>query len=177
MDVFPTLAKAAGIATKNRKPLDGTSVWPIAPSSSFEARNGDVFFVAEQPTATPYYYAVIRDQWKLVQVIHEDLYTKRVENFLYDIATDPTETNNLANEKPQLVATLANGIETWAALHPVAGQHVEIAPHPGWLSPKDWADVVIPADKVLPTGIDGFSKGTAERLQKAYDGRGRVIYD
>lgn len=177
MDVFPTLASAAGVTPKNRKPLDGNNVWPIAPSASFEARNGDVFFVAEQPTATPYFYALIRDQWKLVQVIHEDLYTKRVENFLYDIAADPAETNDLAGEKPELVATLARSIATWAALHPVGGQHVEIAPNPGWLPPKDWADVVIPADKILPNSIDGFSKGTAERLQRAYDGRGRVIYD
>jgi len=176
-DVFPTLASAAGIETKNLKPLDGKAVWPIAAGSKFEARKGDVYFVAEQPTATPYFYAVIRDQWKLVQVIREDLYTKRVENLLYDIEADPTESNNLAGERPELVATLASSIATWAALHPVAGQHVEIAPNPGWLPPRDWADVVIPADKVLPTSIDGFSKGTAERLRKAYDGRGRVIYD
>lgn len=177
MDVFPTLARAVGIETKNSKPLDGKNVWPLAPSSRFEARNGDVFFVAEQPTATPYFYAVIRDHWKLVQVIHEDLYTKRVDNLLYDIAADPAETNDLAGEKPELVATLASSIASWAALHPVAGQHIEIAPNPGWLPPKDWADVVIPAEKVLPNSIDGFSKGTAERLQKAYDGRGKVIYD
>ncbi len=177
MDVFPTLASAAGIKTKNSKALDGTSAWPMAPSSSFKARNGDVFFVAEQPTASPYFYAVIRDHWKLVQVIHEDLYAKRVENLLYDIAADPTETKDLASERPELVSTLASSIASWAALHPVGGQHVEIAPNPGWLPPKDWADVVIPTEKVLPRSIDGFSKGTAERLQRAYDGRGRVIYD
>ena len=177
MDVFPTLANASGITTKNKKPLDGHNVWPMAPNSGFEARNGDVFFVAEQPTATPYFYAVIRDQWKLVQVIHEDLYTKRVENLLYDIETDPTESIDLAGEKPELVSTLARSIAAWAALHPVAGQHVQIAPNPGWLPPKDWADAVIPAEKVLPTSTDGFSKGTAERLDKAYEGRGKVIYD
>jgi hypothetical protein len=152
-------------------------VWPIPPSSKFEARRSDVFFVAEQPTATPYFYSVIRGNWKLIQVIHEDLYTKRVENLLFDIASDPSESKDLADERPELVATLASSVATWAALHPVAGQHVEIAPNPGWLPPRDWADVVIPADKVLPKSIDGFTKGTAERLQKAYDGRGRVIYD
>ncbi|MFP8871521.1 MAG: sulfatase-like hydrolase/transferase [Myxococcota bacterium] len=177
MDVFPTLATAAGIPTKNSKPLDGQSAWPLAPGSSFEARDGDVFFVAEQPTASPYFYAVIRDQWKLVQVLHEDLYSKRVENLLYDIAADPEETNNLASKEPQRVAELASRIAAWAALHPVAGQHVEIAPNPGWLPPKDWADVVIPAEKILPNSVDGFTKGTADRLQKAYEGRGRVIYD
>lgn len=177
MDVFPTIAAAAGVEMKNSKPLDGESAWPLAAGSTFEARNGDVFFVAEQPTASPYFYAVIRDRWKLVQVLHEDLYTKRVENLLYDIAADPEENNNLASKKPKLVAELGSSIATWAALHPVAGQHVEIAPNPGWLPPKDWADVVIPADKVQPTSVDGFTKGTAERLQKAYEGRGSVIYD
>jgi arylsulfatase A-like enzyme len=177
VDVFPTLASAAGVAMKNRKPLDGASAWPLTPTREFAARSGDIFFVAEQPTATPYFYSVIRDRWKLIQVIHEDLYTKRVQNLLYDIANDPNETNDLANEMPELVATLATSIATWAASHPVGGQHVEIAPNPGWLPPRDWADVVIPASKVLPGSISGFSKGTAERLDKAYEGRGRVIYD
>jgi arylsulfatase B len=177
MDVFPTLAKAAGIETGNQKPLDGSSVWPLRPGSAFGARNGDLFFVAEQPTASPYFYAVIREQWKLVQVIREDLYNKRVDNLLFNIATDPNEKHDLATEKPELVAELASSIASWAGLHPVAGQHVEIAPNPGWLPPRDWADVVIPTDKVLSNSVDGFEKGTAERLQKAYEGRGRVIYD
>ena len=176
-DVFPTLSTAAGVAAKNSKPLDGVDAWPLTPTPDFTPRGRDVFFVAEQPTATPYFYAVIRDNWKLVQVLHEDLYTKRVENQLYDIAKDPNETANLAAEKPELVARLAQSIAEWAALHPVAGQHVEIAPNPGWLPPKDWAEVVIPADKVQATSSDGFTAGTAERLQQAYDGRGRVVYD
>jgi arylsulfatase A-like enzyme len=177
MDTFPTLAAAAGIELKNRKPLDGESVWPLEPQSTFQARSRDVFFVAEQPTATPYFYAVIRDHWKLVQVIHEDLFTKRVDNLLFDIAADPNETKDLAAEKPELVESLAASIASWAALHPVAGQHIEIAPNPGWLPPKDWADVVIPADKVQASSVDGFTAGTAERLQQAYEGRGRVIYE
>ena len=177
LDVFPTLASAAGIEMGNRKPLDGKDAWPIAPGSGFEARNGDVFFVAEQPTETPYFYSLIRDQWKLIQVIREDLYTKSVENLLFDIAADPGETHDLADEKPELVSAMAESIATWAALHPVGGQRVEIAPNPGWLPPKDWADAVIPTEKILSEPIDGYTKGTAERLQKAYDGRARVIYD
>lgn len=177
MDVFPTLASAAGVEMKNAKPLDGRNVWPIAEGLEFKARNGDVFFVAEQSTATPYFYSVIREHWKLIQVIHEDLYTKRVETSLFDIKSDPGETTDLVSRHPELVATLGRAVADWAALHPVAGQHVEIRPNPGWLSPRDWADVVIPAEKMLSESIDGFPKGTARRLQKAYDGRGRVVYD
>jgi arylsulfatase A-like enzyme len=177
MDVFPTLAAAAGVESANRKPLDGRSVWPLVPSAEFAGRDGDVFFVAEQPTATPYFYAVIRDRWKLVQILHEDLYTKRVEHRLFDIAADPGETRDLASEHPERVEALASHIASWAALHPVAGQHVEIAPHPGWRPPRDWAEAVIPAEQLMPDGNDGFAAGTAERLQSAYQGRGRVIAD
>ncbi len=177
MDIFPTLSSAAGVTPQNKKELDGKSAWPLSTSTRFKARNGDIFFVAEQPTASPYFYAVIRDQWKLIQVIHEDLYTKRVENLLYNIALDPTESNNLAKQKPDLVQTLAKSVASWAALHPVAGQHVEIAPNPGWLPPKDWAEVVISADKVQSESVSGFEKGTAKRLDRAYEGRGKVIYD
>lgn len=177
MDVFPTLANASGVTMKNTKPLDGLNVWPLTEQTEFKARNGDTFFVAEQPTASPYFYAVIHKNWKLVQLITEDLYSKQVENLLFNIATDPSEKANLADKYPERVVDLSSRIANWAAQHPVGGQHVEIAPHPGWLPPKDWADVVIPADKTLANSEDGFEPGTAKRLDAAYRGRGKVVYE
>ena len=112
-----------------------------------------------------------------MQVIHEDLYSKSVENLLFNIADDPNEEKNLAAKKPKLVKALASSIAGWAASHPVAGRHVEIAPNPGWLPPKDWAEVVIPTDKVQASSYDGFEEGTAKRLNQAYEGRGAVIYE
>ena len=136
-----------------------------------------MFFVAEQSSATPYYYAMIEGKWKLVQVLREDLYSKTVDNLLFDIDGDPFEEVDLADEQPERVADMAESIGEWAARHPVSGQHVEIAPHPGWLPPRDWADVVIPADRMLPEADDGFGEDSAARLQQIYDGRASVIYE
>ena len=177
MDLFPTLSAAAGVKMRNDKPLDGENRWPLKAGDSYQARNGDTFFVAEQSSASPYYYAVIRDEWKLVQVMREDLYTKTVENLLFNIVEDPGEQNNLAAEQPERVELLGNAIARWAAQHPVAGQHVEIAPNPGWLPPKDWAEAVIPTDKLLDAQDNGFEADVAERLDQVYKGRGRVVYE
>ena len=67
----------------------------------------------------------------------------------------------------------------WRGLHPVAGQHVEIAPHPGWRSPKDWSEALLPADKtILETGpIYQRQDVVLENLQKGYGDRGRVEVD
>ena len=162
---------------RNSKPLDGENRWPLKAGKTYQARDGDTFFVAEQSSASPYYYAVIRNEWKLVQVLREDLYTKTVENLLFNIVEDPSETTNLAAEQPERVELLANAIARWAAQHPVGGQHVEIAPNPGWLPPKDWADAVIPAEKLLESQDNGFEPDVAGRLDQVYKGRGRVVYE
>ncbi len=80
---------------------------------------------------------------------------------------------------PERVADLAVRIRAWRALHPVAGQRVEIAPHPGWRSPRDWASALLPADEtILETGqIYQRQERVLENLQKGYGDRGRVAVD
>ena len=177
MDVFPTLAMASGIELNNEKPLDGRNAWPIEAGAEFTARGDDVFFVAEQSTAYPYFYGMIRDRWKLVEVIREDLFSKKVERLLFDIVEDPNEVNNLAASMPEKVAEMHEAVASWAALHPVGGQHVEIAPNPGWRPPLDWAEAVIPASELQEESRDGFRPGTLEVLEGAYRGRAKVIYE
>ena len=78
---------------------------------------------------------------------------------------------------PEKVAAMHEAVAQWAALHPVAGQHVEIAPNPGWRPPLDWADAVIPASELQKESRDGFRPGTLEVLEAAYRGRGKVVYE
>ena len=176
MDIVPTLANAINMDLSTSRPIDGINAWPLTQEPTFTNRDKALFFVAEQPTASPFYYAVIRDEWKLIQVIEEDLYTKTVKNLLFNIHHDPNEKKNLAKKHPKKVAELSNSIADWAASHPVAGQRVEIAPNPGWLPPNDWAEVVIPNEKVQANSSAGFPPGTAKRLEQAYSGRASVIY-
>jgi len=54
---------------------------------------------------------------------------------------------------------------------------VKIQPHPGWRAPLDYADVVIPADKVNPELWTGFGPLATRVLQNNYGEKGRIKYE
>ena len=179
MDLYPSLARAAGVALGNQRPLDGRDQWAALSEGRSEPREGDLFFTAESPTRDPYQVAVISGRWKLIQQIDRQQTSMTVKNMLFDIEADPSEKIDVSVANPERVADLAGRIRAWRALHPVAGQHVEIAPNPGWRSPKDWAAALLPADEtILETGsIYQRQEIVLENLQKGYGDRGRVDVD
>ncbi|MDP6980229.1 MAG: sulfatase-like hydrolase/transferase [Myxococcota bacterium] len=179
MDFYPTLARAAGVTLSNERPLDGRNQWQALSQGKAEPREDDLFFVSESPVRSPYQVAVLSGRWKLIQQISEGQASTTVTNMLFDVVADPSETNDLSAEHPERVAELAERIRVRRALHPVAGQRVEIAPHPGWRSPKDWAAALLPADEtILDTGVIYQSQERViENLQKGYGDRGRVYID
>ncbi|MBW2271301.1 MAG: sulfatase-like hydrolase/transferase [Deltaproteobacteria bacterium] len=179
MDLYPSLARAAGVALGNQRPLDGRDQWDALSEGTSEPREGDLFFTAESPTRDPYQVAVISGRWKLIQQIDRQQTSMTVKNMLFDIEADPSEKSDVSAANPERVADLAERIRAWRALHPVAGQHVEIAPNPGWRSPKDWAAALLPADEtILETGpIYERQEAVLENLQKGYGDRGRVDVD
>jgi arylsulfatase A-like enzyme len=179
MDLYPTLARAAGVPLANERPLDGRDQWTILSAGTSEPREDDLFFTAESPTRDPYQVAVISGHWKLIQQIDRRQTSMTVKNMLFDIQADPAEKNDVSAANPERVTDLAERIRVWRALHPVAGQHVEIAPHPGWRSPKDWAAALLATDDtILETGpVYQNQDVVLERLQKGYGDRGRVELD
>jgi len=179
MDLYPSLARAAGVALGNQRPLDGRDQWDALSEGTSEPREGDLFFAAESPTRDTYQVAVISGRWKLIQQIDRQQTSMTVKNMLFDIEADPSEKSDVSAANPERVADLAERIRAWRALHPVAGQHVEIAPNPGWRSPKDWAAALLPADEtILETGpIYERQEAVLENLQKGYGDRGRVDVD
>ncbi|MBW2242934.1 MAG: arylsulfatase [Deltaproteobacteria bacterium] len=179
MDLYPSLARAAGVPLGNERPLDGRDQWDALSEGRSEPRGGDLFFTAESPTRDPYQVAVISGRWKLIQQIDRQQTSMTVENMLFDIEADPFEKSDVSAANPERVADLAERIRAWRGLHPVAGQHVEIAPNPGWRSPKDWAAALLPADEtILETGpIYQQQETVLENLQKGYGDRGRVDVD
>ena len=91
-DLWPTLAAAAGLAPKPAKPFDGVNLWSAltkgepVPRPGFEVGSSDLAWLSAP--------------WKLIRQpegTHE----------LYNLADDPGETKNLADEKPDIVAKLA----------------------------------------------------------------------
>lgn len=140
MDVFPTLAEAAGLTPANKQfELDGRSMWPAVSEGQRMPREDLLFFASETPIRGSFMLTAFNDHWKLVQEVQQGLLSATVTNYLFRIGDDPNEYNNLASEYPDVVAHLAGEIHYWRTLHPVAGMRSELVPPPGWRAPRDWA--------------------------------------
>ncbi len=117
MDVFPTLAAAVGIKTRNRKPFDGKNMWSKLLAGKTEPRE-DLFF------AHGNFHAVFHNEWKLV--------TQDDKKYLFRHNEDREEKFDLAAKHADVVKDLSARIETWKKLHPVYGVK------PSDTAPKDW---------------------------------------
>jgi len=103
VDMLPTLAKVAGASTAKCKPLDGLDEWPAIAEGQPSTRKEVVYNV--EP-----FRAALRDgDWKLVWT---NLLPSKVE--LFNIADDPNEQKNLAEQQPERVKALQARIETLA---------------------------------------------------------------
>lgn len=115
IDLFPTLCKIAGAKTPENYQLDGEDVSKTFTSDKSYQRKNDLFF--EYGRNSYYNYpkgedrslqlAVRRNNWKLFTNTDGSL----VE--LYDLATDPTESKNVANENSALVKELKTKLLAW----------------------------------------------------------------
>src|SRR5262252_8843743 len=99
VDMYPTLARLAGAPTGKHKPLDGMDVWPTLSEGKSSPRNEVVYDIE------PFRAAVRKGDWKLVW---RTVLPSEVE--LFNLAQDPAEKVNLADQHPQKVAEL----QQWA---------------------------------------------------------------
>lgn len=95
VDMYPTLAAIAGAKLEKNKPLDGMNLWPAISEGTTTPRQEVVYNV--DPTGG----AIREGDMKLVWLAG---LPGKVE--LFDIAKDPSETTNIADQNPQLVARL-----------------------------------------------------------------------
>jgi arylsulfatase A-like enzyme len=95
VDMYPTLAKLAGAKLGKNKPLDGLDVWSHIMQKAPSPRSEIVYNVE------PMRAGVRNGDWKLIWV---SLIPGRME--LYDLASDPSEKNDLASKHPERVAEL-----------------------------------------------------------------------
>jgi arylsulfatase A-like enzyme len=100
VDMFPTLAGLAGAPSGNQKPLDGLDVWTTISQGKPSPRTEVVYDIE------PFRAALRKGTWKLIWYA---TLPSRVE--LYDIARDPSEKTNLAEQNPEVVAELKQRIE------------------------------------------------------------------
>ena len=116
-------------------------------------------------------------KWKLVQTVDHSRRSTSVETLLFDVAADPNEKTDLAKKHEDQVKRLTGILDDRLAQHPVGGTYVQISPHPGWRAPKDYADVVLPADKVNQEPHEGFGALASKVLQQRYGDKGKIIYE
>ncbi len=100
VDMFPTLAALAGASANASKPLDGINVWSAIAAGAPSPRTEVVYNI--QPQAA----AIREGDWKLVW---RTILPSKVE--LFNIAQDPGEKTNLADQNPDRVANLQQRIE------------------------------------------------------------------
>lgn len=178
MDVFPTLAEAAGVAARNTFRLDGGNLWPAISEGEPAPREEYVFFASETPIYGQFNLTVFNDEWKLVQEVEQDQLTTTVTNHLFKIEDDPYEYNNLAVAHPELVNELAEKIRDWRALYPISGTRSQLVPPPGWRAPRDWADYPVPLAKLQDKAAPGMPPPGIEKILDMQHGeRGRLVYD
>ena len=164
MDVFPTLAAAAGVTplhnVRPRRPR------PVARDPRGQAESvalkDYLFFASETPIRGSFSLTAFDDEWKLVQEVQQGLLSADVSNFLFKPGDDPYEHNNLAEEHPEVVARMADAIHVWRTRYPVSGTRSELVPPPGWRAPQGLGD--LPGSAGRPPG--GHRAGHAAAVRR-----------
>lgn len=95
IDVMPTIAAAAGAEIPTGVVVDGVDIMPLATGRAGAAWGRKTLF-----WQSGYYRVVRHDDWKLQVSDHPD------KVWLYNLAEDPTEQNNLAEAEPEKLAEL-----------------------------------------------------------------------
>ncbi len=103
VDLYPTLATLAGASTAKCKPLDGKNVWETISTGAPSPRTSFVYNIE------PFRAALREGDMKLIWRT-----TLPASVDLYNIAEDPSEENNLAEEYPDLVTAMQREINTLA---------------------------------------------------------------
>ena len=178
MDVLPTLTSAAGIDADTQFRLDGRNMLPALIDGQTMPREKLLFFISETPFKNHVNVTAFNDEWKLIQRIETGFSSADVTQFLFNIAEDPHEHNNLAQQHPDIVADLADEIRHWRNLYPVAGTRSQLMPPPGWKAPLDWTDYP-QQETVLQSEPSGGMppEDVIRMLDWQYGENGRLIYN
>lgn len=107
IDIFPTVCALTNVAAPEG--VDGCNLLPwLQGNAAFPTR--DLFWEMEKQTA------VRRGTYKLILHPFEDEDRDEVcDVFLADLAADPSERHNLAEENPALTASLTEAAQNWRA--------------------------------------------------------------
>lgn len=115
LDVLPTFLAAAGVDLPTDRTFDGADLLPLLTGAT-EAAPHDTLFWKMQWGA-----AVRAGDWKMVR-------TPAGEHWLFNLADDISESNDLAASQPGRLAAMRRSLEAWESTHPA----------PIWLIDDAW---------------------------------------
>lgn len=114
-DYFPTLCKLAGLDIDDyQRPYDGVSLWGIMKGEQTERNSPIGFRFGKQQSMVDDRYKLVHNL-KGVRSNSDNGSSPTSEYELYDIQNDPSETENIISEHPEITAQLKEDLEKWVA--------------------------------------------------------------
>ena len=128
LDVLPTFLSAAGIDLPGDREYDGVDLVPYLDGSVVGVPHDTLFWKMQWGAA------VRAGDWKLVR-------TPLDEHWLFNLAADVSESNDVAAENPAVVSSLRRSLESWESTHPDPIWRIDDAWHARTLERYDQAVV------------------------------------
>ena len=150
-DLFATLEHAAGLP--RRAPAESLDLWPQLQGAPSE-NDRDFFFVFRGKPDVGFWRGVLQgNRWKLVLDTRSGVETTH----LFDLATDPGEQRNLADERPEIASELSRLFDEQAARHPPGGLREYPRTPEGWSTPDDLSEIMRASSEPLGAQEGGES--------------------
>ncbi len=108
-DLVPTILEVLDLS-EDRSKFDGKSLLPLVEGSV--TSNYSDFYITECTWMRKHGWRT--PEWKLIVALEPDFHFKP-EIELYNLVTDPGENHNLAEQEPEIVATLRGRMDAWIA--------------------------------------------------------------
>tara|TARA_B100000212_G_scaffold293465_1_gene235811 strand:- start:73976 stop:75682 length:1707 start_codon:yes stop_codon:yes gene_type:complete len=119
IDVMPTLLEAAQATLPSDHPFDGRSILPLLKGDSANWPDRSLILqIHRGDEPIPLHHIAVREQrWKLVHPtgFSNSSMAPNVPLELYDMVSDPAETKNLFEERPEIANRLTQTYENWFA--------------------------------------------------------------
>lgn len=106
-DLYPTMLELAGEPAKPKAHLDGLSLAKILTGKATSVTREALYWHYPHYHRTLPYGAVRKGDWKLIEFFEDN----RLE--LYNLKTDPAESQDLSSAKPGLTAALLANLKQW----------------------------------------------------------------
>lgn len=131
LDIVPSFMQAAGLDLPSDRTFDGVDLLPYLTGDEIGVPHDTLFWKMQWGAA------VRAGKWKLVRTPSE-------KHWLFDLSTDVSESNDLAEQFPDIVRQLRASLESWESDHPA----------PIWLIDDGWHARTL--ERYDQTVVDGF---------------------